>query len=77
MVSGINLFGLADLGGDTDAMARRMRETVGEHGDLESLIDAIMAEEEGQRLEFVPSHGLEEVFRRIDQILGSTRLGRC
>ncbi len=70
MVNGINLFGLADLGGDTDAIARRMRETVGEHGDLESLIDAIMAEEKGQRLEFVPSRsGLVEVFRRIEQIL--------
>jgi len=70
MVNGINLFGLADLGPDTDAWADRVRETVGKHGDLESLIDAIMAEEKGQRLEFAPSRsGLVEVFRRIDQIL--------
>ena len=71
MENGINLFGLADLRHATDdAWADRVRQIVREHGDLESLIDVIMAEEKGQRLEFVPSRsGLVEVFRRIDQIL--------
>jgi hypothetical protein len=72
VATGGDLLGLARLLHDADALERRVRQIVEKHPDVETLLDAIIADELEQLPATPAIPGYEEACHRVDRILGTS-----